>query len=51
MLLIRIILKLLSPRTTNSVPGELSVRILLCSMPLSNVKSREGQDGSAETVH
>lgn len=38
MQLIRIILKLLSPRTTNSKPGELNMPIKLRSVPLSNVK-------------
>lgn len=39
MWLIRLILKLLSPRSTNSIPGELNTHIMLCSMPLNNVKN------------
>lgn len=39
MQLIRLILNLLSPRSTKSIPGELNMHIMLCSMPLNNVKN------------
>lgn len=38
MQVIRIILKHLSPMTTNSIPGELNMHIMLYSVPLSCVK-------------